>query len=1188
MLNALRVLSFARNEALPINTPSAFSTSAYSTPVVIWRAIMTMNQIRQSFICLMILTLAVCLGTVVLNAQTSGAGAITGVVTDVSQAVISGASVTVTEVDTGIAHTYTTNSVGIYEAPFQKPGHYKVGATAPNFGAVEVRDLTLQVGQSLTINLTLAVKSATTTVEVQGTNTLLDMEKTEVSQVVDQQLIQNLPVNSRNWTSFVLLTPNVTQDGTSGLISFHGISGLYNQNYVDGVNNNQMLFSEARGRATGAPYVYSVDSIKEFQSETSNYSVEFGQAAGGQVNAITKSGTNDLHGDLFYYLRYPDLNALDPYSKNQVLHNGGNPFLLTQPIHQQNQFGGSVGGPIIKDKLFFFFTYDGFRKAARVLYSDTNQISLTSSGTYDPTVKTNSTLVTPSQCPTASNTSYASYNSSATHYYITDAQCTAGITFLMNMANIAPGQAAPTRFSKSNVFFPRLDYHINAKNDAFINFNYSDYDSTNGYSAAPTFSNSSPTTNGPTSYHERFLVGGLTTVLSDRSVNEIHAQWGRDLETAGANAAGPSVATGVVTFGMPNALPRVAEPDEHRIQFTDVFSRMQGKHTLKFGGDLNVVHEVMINLYQGGGLYSYGESTSVANFQDWIKDAFQGVSGDTDPYAGFHYSSFVQTVDVVNTKAGTQGKDDFWMQMYDGFAQDTWKFNQKLTVNAGLRYDLQLTPAPGLPNNNYAPLSTYYSQTIKNVLDRVQPRLGFSYSLRPGTVVRGGYGFFSALNQGSTYYAMRVENGVVQINYNYTGCKASGCTSVPSTTTSLQYPNVPFLPTGPSLSTELHPTGGAPPAVKGPSKLGPQSFHGLDPNFVPPYTHEFEMSVEQALPGKMSLTIGYVGTRGMRLPVFVDANLIGQTPHGLRTYNVLDAGNNLLKQLTVPVYLPTDRRNTSLATYNTGFSVANTWYNSMAATVRRPFRNGLELLANYTWAHASDTDQVAGTYGTFYGGNTVLDPNNIRAENGLSDIDIRNRFTVSLLYQPRIMLGNKLVKNMLDDFTFSGDDIASSGEPISLSMSGTVYSGSTSSTSYGDDGGIYGGAMSSGSGTPTTGRPPQIGRNSISAPGFNNLDFRITRKVPIHDKIYMEFVGEAFNALNHTIITGVNSTYSLYTSASSSTTCGNSGAPPTGSTLQGCITPYSGTGFSAFGATSGTNNGLYGPRQLQVSAKFNF
>lgn len=1108
-------------------------------------------------------------------AQTSGAGTITGAVTDANQAVIPGAQVAVMNTDTGVVHAFTSNDAGIYTAPFLLPGHYKVDATANNFNRVETTGITLQVGQVLTVNLTLKISAANTTVEVSGTNQILDTEKTEVSQVVDNQLVQNLPVQARNWSYFVLLTPNVTQDGGTGLISFHGISGLYNQNYVDGANNNEMLFSEARGRSSGAPYVYSLDSIKEFQAETSNYSVEFGQAAGGQVNAITKSGTNNLHGDLFYYLRYPSMNALDPYSKFQALHNGATPFLLTQPIHQQQQFGGSAGGPIVKDKLFYFFTYDGYHRVGRVLYSDTNSLTLT------PTASNSgNTIISPTQCPTT----------------ITSTQCTAGITFLENVANIGAGDAPPSRFLKQNLFFPRVDYHINAKNDAFVDFNFVDTDSTNGYSTANTFSNSSPSTNGPTSYHERFLVGGLTTIISNTAVNEIHSQWGRDLETAGANAAGPSVATGVVTFGMPNALPRIAEPDEHRIQFTDVFSKELGRQSLKFGADANIVHEVMVNLYQGGGLYSYGESTPGANFADWIQDAFQGQAGDTDPYAGFHYNTFVQTVDVVHTKPGTQGSDNFWMTMYDGFAEDTWRWKPNFTITGGVRWDVQLTPAPGLINNNFLPLSAEYTKTIKNVLDRVQPRLGFSWSPFPKTVVRGGYGLFSALNQGSTYYAMRVENGVVQINYNYTGCESSvgsvakaKCPTVPSTTTSLQYPNVPFPVTGPSLSKSLYPTGGTAPAVSGPTLAGPQSFHGLDPNFVPPFTHEFELSVEQALPMKMSLSLGYVGTRGMRLPVFVDSNLIGVKPSGLRSYDVQDASGNLLKQLTVPVYLPTDRRNTSLATFNTGFSVANTWYNAMGVTVKRPFANGVEVLLNYTWAHATDTDQVGGANGTFYGGDVPLNPNNIRGENGPSDIDIRNRMTVSFVYQPQFMLGNKLVKNLVDDFRFSGDDIASGGEPIYLGMSGTVYSGSTSATSYGDDGGIYGGAISSGSGSPTTGRPPQIGRNSISAPGYNNLDLRVTRDFPIHDQISMEIVGEAFNTLNHILIAGVNSTYSAYTSASAtSTTCSSTLSAPTGSVVQGCISPYAGTGLSAFGATSSTANSLYGARQLQVSAKLNF
>lgn len=1119
--------------------------------------------------------------------QTAGAGSIAGAVTDPSHAVVAGASVMITNVDTGVTHAYTTNSDGLYTAPFLAPGHYKVDASAPAFGTVEAKDLTLLVGQTLTIDLALAVKSATTTVEVTSEAPLLDTDKAEVSQTLDSELVSNLPVNARNWSDFVLLTPNVTQDGGSGLISFHGISGLYNQNYVDGANNNQMLFSEARGRASGAPYVYSVDSIKEFQAETSNYSVEFGQAAGGQVNAITRSGTNSLHGDLFYYLRYPDLNALDPLTKYNALYNQPNPtiqaFLLTQPTHQQQQFGGSGGGPIIKDRLFYFLTYDGFRKVGKALYTDSNYISTTPSAITPPPSGTSaSNTITPTQCPTT----------------ITATQCTAGIQFLINEST-----AAPTRFQKEDLFFPRLDYHINGKNDVFADFNFANYQSAYGYSGGVTFSNSSPSTNGPTYYHERFLVGGWTKQIGNASVNEFHGQWGRDLETAGAYASGPSVGMGAVTYGMPNALPRAAEPDEHRTQLSDVFSTTRGRHTLKFGGDANIVHEVMINLFQGGGLYSYGDATNLLNFQDWIQDAFAGQSGDTDPYAGYHYNTLIQTVDQVNTTPGTQGKDDFWMKMIDGFAEDTWKFLPNFTVTAGIRYDVQLTPDPGLVNHLFDPISSEYTSSIKNVTDRVQPRVAFSWSPYNGTVVRGGYGLFSALNQGSTYYAMRVENGVVQLNYTFSGCKSSvgkagtTCPTPPASGTRLQYPDLPYQPSGPALSSALYPNGGTAPTVNLPatSKLS-YSFHGLDPNFVPPLAHEMNLSVEQAFPGRFSLQLGYVGTRGMRLPVFLDANLIGQKPSGEASYLVQDANNNITKTITVPVYLPTDRRNQSLSSFNTGFSVANTWYNSMAVTVRRPFANGLELLGNYTWAHASDTGQVQGANGTFYGGDTPSDPNNIRLDNGPSDIDIRNRGTLSFVYQPIVMQGNSLMKYIVNGFQFSGAEIASGGEPVFLGVTGTIYSGNTSTSSYADEGGIYGGAMSSSSGGATNGRPPQIGRNSISMPGFNDFDVRVTRNVPIHEKISMQFNAEAFNLLNHQIVTGVNSTYTTFLAPGASATVSstvkytcNTVTAPTGSRETGCFVPYTGTGLSAFGATSSTSSSnLYGSRQLQVSAKLFF
>lgn len=265
-------------------------------------------------------------------AQTAATGTISGTVTDSSGAQIPNASVTITDTDTGAVHKLTSNSDGNFTLPFLQSGHYEVSVAASNFTGVNHKNLQLTVGQILTINSAMPAAGASETVEVTAEEPLIDTQKTDASQTVTQDYVGNLPVNGRRWDNFVLLTPNVAPDSNSGLVSFRGINGLYNSNLVDGVSNQQALFAEARGRATIAPYVYSPDSIKEFQSSVSGYSAEFGGAAGGEVNAITKSGTNQVHGDLFYYLRYPTLNALDPFNKWTALHASGSSVLLTPTI----------------------------------------------------------------------------------------------------------------------------------------------------------------------------------------------------------------------------------------------------------------------------------------------------------------------------------------------------------------------------------------------------------------------------------------------------------------------------------------------------------------------------------------------------------------------------------------------------------------------------------------------------------------------------------------------------------------------------------------------------------------------------------------------------------------------------------------------------------------------------------------
>src|SRR6266849_5860946 len=406
-------------------------------------------------------------------AQTS-TGAITGTVTDPKGLVVDGASVVVKNTETGIETPLTTNSAGIYVAPYLQPGNYDVSTSKSGFQSVVNKNVIVHVGEKLTIDVQLPLQGQQTSIEVTTEAPVLETEKTEQSQTVSQSQVNGLPLVARRWENFVLLTPAVTTDGTSGLSSFRGISGLYNGNSVDGANNTQAFFSEARGRAIIVSYVYSPDSIREFEVSASNYSAEFGQAAGGVVNAVTKSGTNNLHGDLFWNLRYPDLNALDPLGKSKGI--------FTQTVHQQNQFGGSVGTPIVKDKLFFFGTYGGFLKVNPILYTSTTPTTSTSTVTG----------INDFTCPASA----------------TATQCASAKSFITTTL-----LGAFPRNLKQDVFLDKLDYQLNQSNRLSAVFNWQNWKEPDGYDTRPTVNNGGVTQNGNGWTHERFLIANWNTAI---------------------------------------------------------------------------------------------------------------------------------------------------------------------------------------------------------------------------------------------------------------------------------------------------------------------------------------------------------------------------------------------------------------------------------------------------------------------------------------------------------------------------------------------------------------------------------------------------------------------------------------------------------------------------------------------------
>jgi hypothetical protein len=1033
-------------------------------------------------------------------AQTAGSGTITGSVTDASGAVVPGANVTLRDIGTGIERKTQTTETGDYTATFLAPGRYELQTSKPGFTTVLRKDLTLQVGQTLAINVILSVQAAQQEVTVTAAAPVVDSEKTEVSQVISESAVNNLPIAGRRWDSFVLLTPNVTTDGTSGLVSYRGVSGLYNSNTVDGANNNQAFFSEARGRANSGAYVFSLDSIKEYQVSSSNYSAELGQAAGGVVNAVTKSGGNDFHGDLFYYLRYPSFNALDSYSKSHGLY--------AQPIHQWQQFGGSAGGAIIKDKLFYFGTYDGSRKVNPITYT---------SSVFSPSV---TALPCPSQ--------------------VTSAQCAAANKFLFGQQGTFP------RDTNQDVGFGRLDYQASARNHLSSSFDFMNYRAPNAYSTAPTVNNSSLGTNGSYIFHERVFVANWDSMINSTTVNNVRFQWGRDLEAAGSNAPAPYVnISGLMTYGEFYALPRTAEPDEHRTQFSDTISKVYGRHTFKAGIDVNIIHEVMINLFNGTGQYTYS-GTAQSAFNSWVVDALGINLGDG--LTGQHYSTFVQ----VNDPVTHVGKDDFYNNDYAAFFEDSWKVTSHLTLNLGLRYDVSTIPQPPMPNT-LTSLTTLYTSTINIPKDQFAPRLGLAWQVTPKTVVRTGYGLFYAKTTNSTYYATRVENGVIQQTFNCTPTGAAGCPA-------LTFPNVIWTPPG---SAPAAPFTGAltPQVVAFTPPSATQVTRGMAPDWVNPRAHEGDVTVERELPGELSASVAYVVSRGEHLPIFYDANLAPSTT--TKSYDILTSAGQVSQTYTVPFY--TGRINTNTGEVFVGSSDVNSWYNSMVLTLRRPMRHGLEFTANYTLSKAFDGAQVGGANGTFNGTDYPIDPYNRKIEYALSDLDQRQRFVANGVWMPSLRsLTNRPARLILNGWALSTIVTMSTGQPVTPYITGAPSP---------LDGGVTGGVSYAGA---TQGRAGWLPRNANTGPGFHNVDFRLGRQFAISERVKLSLQGEAFNLFNHTNISSVSNTAFSYLAPGSGACSGHANA---------CFVPYTSTPYLAPTATS---NLLWGPRQLQISGKLYF
>lgn len=645
-------------------------------------------------------------GTPGFGQSLAGLSALSGTVRDSSAASVSEAIVTVSNPSLGIERKTIAGSDGYFLAPSLPPAAgYEVSVQKPGFSKYIVKNIQLIVGQNLTLTVELSVSQQVDMVTVTESTPLVDQSKMGVSQAVEQGQILNLPINGRRVDQFALLTPGATTDGASGGVSFRGVPGG-NAFLQDGNDVTQQWGIDIAGGSV-VPSSISQDAVQEFQVQTSGYSAEFGRAVGGVINTVTKSGTNSFHGAGFWYFRNRTLNAQDPYARDQSGH-------LYNPPEYRHQTGGSVGGPVIKDKLFFFANTEITRRNFPLVDSITNSQFYSPTGAYI------------GQCGTGASAAPASA-----------AQCTAAQTYFDRFFQTLP------RTANQNLGLAKLDWRPNEKNTVSVSFNLLNFTSPNGAVNSVTANAAGVGSNGIQSAKTRTARVSDTYIVSNSMVNEARFGWFKDRRGQDLNSAlnppngllsGLTVA-GQGSLGVSTNIPNI-QPSEDRYQIADNVSWTKGTHQFKFGMDFALLRDTENALFNGPGSYTYGS----------INDFALDYSGATN---GKHWLSYTQSFGPLLTHASVNN--------YAVFAQDQWRLTRGLTVNYGLRYEYSTYTQP--------PLNADYPQTAKlnQPGTNFAPRIGLAYSFNQDrTVIRAGFGLFYARLPSASVIRLQQRNGVIQ------------------------------------------------------------------------------------------------------------------------------------------------------------------------------------------------------------------------------------------------------------------------------------------------------------------------------------------------------------------------------------------------------------------------------------------
>jgi len=1054
-------------------------------------------------------------------------GAVRGVASDISGASVAGATVVLLARSTGQRSTRITNDAGLFVFPSEPVGPYSLEVTAAGFRKELVEGIYVQVGQPTTINVSLQPGAGSESITVIGESPLLRTEDSDQSSVVNRDLLDGLPLSGRRFLDLALLVPNATPDGDSGLVSFAGEQGGEDTGYangngansftVDGASATSNYFGNARG-GEKVPYIFGENAIEEFQVAVTPYRADYGGAATGFVNVVTRSGADTIHGGGFYYNRNSGTGANDAIDKE---------YGFSRPVDILQQFGGSVGGPIVSHRAWYFVDYEQQRRKNPITAINTGFTNLGQDLLDNFGIPNGTPLPAPDTTPN---------NPFPVPSGISQPDA-ANPVYLQDVANalyaIQSNTGVQSRFGNDWSLFSKIDYR-DAKDDRFyLSLNWNRFDSPNGFilgTQTALFGKSTLANAFVRDYHAS---AGWSHAYGSNLLNELHASFSRDDQfSTPTGQLNPFLPTAdlegnISDFQLGNAGFAGGRTDEAIWQVSDHVSYVRGKHTLKFGVEYTRTH--LTDLAFGG----FDPDAQQQN------GTFRGTYSFSSPqnFALGIYDSYFQSTG--------QPKFSFNVPYYGFYFHDTCQVRPGLTLELGLREDFQVYPQPS--ENPAFPLTGQFPNQYR----RIAPRFGFAWQPLDKTVVRGGFGKFYENLNGLNYRNSVVSNGLLS----------------QQASVSLAYD--PTLAPNQQVAVFPH-------QVSDPSLFSEPDISLVAPNFKFAYILQGSLQVEREILPDTVVTIGTTWTHGVNLESSSAYDLNLNPPTGTTTYILCPsgdpsqcAGGKLVVLPNLDSGLLTEGRITSaFQQINALISPGINNYNSLFIQVQRRFRHGLAFQTAYTFSKNMMSRGV--------------DFNN---QFDFSDthspylLDQRHRLSIAAVYEPNVgaNLRDGFLRAALSDWTLSTVMQFASGRPYAAlidvacpapdvcnSLNNTAALQATANSALGIN-----------SGSPS----PFAGLDSFYGPWTEQIDLGLARRFKVTERHAVSLQAQVFNVMNHAnyyVQNGNGVSYLQYSPIGSN--CGDGATQ-----YQQCyLVPNSG-----FGQLQ-VINALNGPRVMQFALKWTF